>query len=685
MANIRKTFNFRNGVQVDDDNLIVNPLGLVGVGTTVPTEALDIRGNLKVVGVLTATSIQTQELTVGVLTVTNINPTSILGAGVSIRSGIVTSSSVSGIVTYFGDGRFLQGLPTSQWVDVDVGLGFTSIYAQGFVGVGTNDPRFAFQVAGTSDTSLAGFANGVGISSSGNILATGIVTASQFSGIGSNLTQINASNISSGTIGTDRIPTLRTNQLPNNINATGIITATGGFIGTVRGDIYGNGIGIYTGSFFGGLVGIATTARDLTSDARVTIDFIQSNDNITSGFSTIFTRLDVIGSVGIGTTVSPSPANLYIKQSGISSVQIISDALESEITLSRDINPRLRAASIIYGNTSGLYPYSNVGSFDIINHDLGHVNTYIHRGSLIGINTGSFNWIYGKDPTNPLMSLTYQGNLGLGNTNPSIKLDVVGSAAISSNLNVIENVSIGQSLTVSSLYVTNLADIPTLAGGSLDNFNITSGISTINDLRATGVVSLIGSNKIGINTEDPKASIQIGLDSSPLCLFNNAIGIGTTVPATNIGLDARSSVAVFSGIGIGTTNPYAYADFSNAGRGLMSGAGRFLRLPVLTQSERLAVDVGTGPVDKSGGLIYNQTSLEFQGFDGFSWVNLGITTSVINSTEVKVGTGVTINSGIVTATNGFSSGTGGAVQISVSGSVLTFNVPGVGTTSLTLS
>ena len=39
MANIRKQFNFRNGVQVDNDNLVVSPTGLVGIGTTVPTEA----------------------------------------------------------------------------------------------------------------------------------------------------------------------------------------------------------------------------------------------------------------------------------------------------------------------------------------------------------------------------------------------------------------------------------------------------------------------------------------------------------------------------------------------------------------------------------------------------------------------------------------------------------------------
>ena len=57
MANIRKTFNFRNGVQVDDDNLIVNPNGLVGIGTSVPTEILDVRGTAKVVGLVTATEV----------------------------------------------------------------------------------------------------------------------------------------------------------------------------------------------------------------------------------------------------------------------------------------------------------------------------------------------------------------------------------------------------------------------------------------------------------------------------------------------------------------------------------------------------------------------------------------------------------------------------------------------------
>ena len=173
MANIKKNFNFRNGVQVDDDNLLVTSTGLVGIGTTVPTEALDVRGNVSISGFTSIT-----QSNIGVLTVTTFKPTEIIGAGVSIKSGIVTAEG-AGIVTFYGDARFLQGMPTSQWQDVDVGLGYTSIFnTGGNVGVGTVDPRFTVQVGGDPDSSQ----DGVGISSVGNIKATGIVTATSFVG-----------------------------------------------------------------------------------------------------------------------------------------------------------------------------------------------------------------------------------------------------------------------------------------------------------------------------------------------------------------------------------------------------------------------------------------------------------------------------------------------------------------------
>ena len=79
------------------------------------------------------------------LTVTTFNPTTIIGAGISVVSGVVTASS--GIVTYYGDARFLQGMPTSQWEDVNTGFGVSSIYnTGGNVGIATSNPQFTLQV-----------------------------------------------------------------------------------------------------------------------------------------------------------------------------------------------------------------------------------------------------------------------------------------------------------------------------------------------------------------------------------------------------------------------------------------------------------------------------------------------------------------------------------------------------------
>ena len=87
MANIKKNFNFRNGVQVDDDNLLVTATGLVGIGTTIPVESLDVRGNVIITGFTSATSAN-----IGFLTVTTFEPTNIIGAGLSVKSGIVTAT-----------------------------------------------------------------------------------------------------------------------------------------------------------------------------------------------------------------------------------------------------------------------------------------------------------------------------------------------------------------------------------------------------------------------------------------------------------------------------------------------------------------------------------------------------------------------------------------------------------------
>ena len=193
MANIRKSFNLRNGVQVDEDNLFVNSLGNVGLGTTVPSETLDVRGNIKVVGVVTAIGayISGGLESAGVSTFTgNVH----VGSAITMypSSGIISATS------FRGDGASLLNIPTSQWTDVDPTLNIVSIYNTGSVGIATTLPKFTLQVGGNSD--LSNFQNGVGINSSGNMVVTGIITAGILKGEGSDITALNATNIKSGIV-----------------------------------------------------------------------------------------------------------------------------------------------------------------------------------------------------------------------------------------------------------------------------------------------------------------------------------------------------------------------------------------------------------------------------------------------------------------------------------------------------
>lgn len=650
MANIRKQFNFRNGVQVDDDNLIVSPTGLVGIGTSVPTEALDVRGNLSVTGFATASELRSPTLTIsGNATIGSLEIDTVVASGVSIGQGIIRHSA-AGVVTYYGDGGSLQNLPTSQWVDTDVGLGFTSIYAQGNVGVGTTDPRDTFQIGGNNKTS-AFFEGGVRINDTGNVVITGITTSGGFTGIGQSITQLNADNIATGTIATARVPQLSNANIPDSLNLTGDIEAQSGFIGDLTGDVTGN------------LVGIATTARDLTSDARVSIDDLVASTS-TVGTSTVTTRLISTGDVGIGTENFDILSDLHIRKGvGISSILVSSDDNLAKITVSRTGVTSNTSGSIQFGNPSNLYPYSGYEDFDIINEGVGNVNTYLHYG-FAGINTGNFNWFYGQTPADPLMVLTYEGRLGIGLTTPTRKLDVGGDASVASDLNVGANVSVGQSITAFDLYVTNSADIAGLDLGDVvrdgENINATSGISTFNDLQLLGDITV--ADNIGIGTLAPIAPLQIGSGDASTVISASGVGIGTTELGFGIGLNAFQSSALFNGVGVGTADPISVADFSCIGAHNVSDDERFLRLPVVNNTQR-------GQIDDIGAMVANSSTNQIQVYDGADWRRLDTQNS----------------QGITTATGGFTSGTGGPVQISVVGSTLTFTVNGVGSTSLTLS
>lgn len=644
MANIRKQFNFRNGVQVDDDNLVVSPTGLVGIGTTIPTEALDVRGTAKVVGLVTASQIYTPNLTATNLTIDNLTlGNSIIGGGVSIRSGIITASG-TGVVTYYGDGARLSNLPTSQWLDIDVGLGFTSIYSQGFVGVGTNDPRFLFQVGGTNN--LATFTDGVGINSTGNIVATGIITGGKFVGVGSDLTGLNASNIAYGTIDNDRIPVLLNSKLPTNINSSGIITASGGFIGTVTGNVYG--------TLIGNVIGIASTARTLTGNpdilvnnvtatsiavTSISVSSIASTNIVSTGIVTSLTGLNVglsgtaisltsNGRIGIGSAIPTQ--SLQIINNGSAAIEVVGS--ESRLILGQEksgVSVATSAGVIRYGNSNN--------NFELLNYAQGNFNFYLHSGNNIGIETGRFGWVYGQT-FGELMSLTYGGNLGIGKTNPDNTLHVVGTSTVTGNA------WIGGDLTVSGTVTVGTLQLPPVINNT--NVYTLSGVSTFNDINVQNIAQF---SSIGIGTTRPITNIdartttalfgRVGLGSTnPRALLDvtgqslfEGVGIGTTTTGGDGLVIADSAVVLYenavetygttvildseSSVGVGTTVPRCAVDFAEAGLGILSGAYRYMLPPRITTAERAGLST------VAGAFIFNTTTNKFQGYTGIAWTD----------------------------------------------------------------
>ena len=692
MANIRKQFNFRNGVQVDDDNLIVTTTGLVGIGTSLPAESLHVEGNSKIVGLASCNSIFTPSLEATSASIANITldtSGSIIGGGVSIVSGIIRGSD-SGIATYLGDGGNLLNLPTSQWVDVDSGFGYTSIYAAGNVGVGTTLPAFTFQVAGNQDISVAGFAAGVGISSDGDVLVTGIVTAASFVGSGSNLTLLNADNISSGTLSTSRLPVIPSYILDSNqslgivsttefqadtISTGDLIVTQGATIGsglTVSGTLVATAttsqglsgtpditVGTITGTsitgtsitgttitadsvnvslastfsngIIGNLTGTATTAQNLTTDAGVDIN------DLTVGVATVSTRLFADGDVGIGTAEPPQKLSVYggnVKVYHESDIVSVSIGNSVELT---GFNAELRT-----GNTIPLYDYSTEASFDLINHGYGNFNYYLdsEESAPVGIKTGDFNWIY-KTSTE-LMTLTYDGKLGIGGTEPSSNLHVFGDSKFENSAEFFDNVSISGSLSVEAFSIPSLAVTNIVAAGvvtastyvgvaTFNSNNVIEGIES----NFTHVKNVLAVGSASTSAPGSSGRFIVGDTDSRVFITNGGqIGIGTTNMRTNpddadtdeqFTIVALNQTAGLGGVGVGTTALQSLVDFSSVGVGRTEintveqqdvAKMRFMLPPKISTDER------AGLTTVSGATIYNITTNKLQVYNGTTWEDL---------------------------------------------------------------
>ena len=626
MASIRKSFSFRNGVQVDEDNFIVNANGLVGIGTSIPNEALDVRGTAKVVGLTTTNDL----FVAGVATATDIK----VGTAISITGGGIKATN------FYGDGATLSNLPTSQWKDVDVGLGFTSIHAVGNVGIATTDPRSSFQVGGTPG--VAG-KKGVGINSIGNIQATGIVTATSFVGaltgdVVGNVTGAVTGNVTGNitgnvdgdvnSTGVSTFTTLSVTGLVNvgtsatftsgGLDVTGVTSSTS-FVGPLSGNVTGNVTGNLTGNVTGNITGDIVSGVTTASTAV----------NVGTG-GTALAALNT-GRVGIGSAIPKS--DLTIRKTSDASLEIVGESGQTKVSLGKSDTDGNESALIRYGNPDG--------SLNFVNYNPGSVNTFIHAGTSTGIQTGRFSWIYGQSNAE-LLSLTHEGKVGVGKTNPEFNLEVVGTSTITSDLGVGGNLAVDGDVTL-----TGSITLPPVVE---TNVNAATGISTFNHVSIGGTVGIETSvfgqtstalfNRIGIQTDtfEPLIGLRVNARSE-----FNYIGIGTTASPDHFfplaggsdGLHLFDKVVGFNSVttymqqtdigsstdvtvGIGTSVAAAAIDFRFAGNkvGAANTTGRFMIPPTVTTDEK--VGLATQP----GGIVYDLTLNKLQCFNGTTWNNL---------------------------------------------------------------
>jgi len=528
MPNYNKSFNFRNGVQVDDSNFYVNTNGLVGIGTTIPRYTLDLRGDASISGLTTTQSLR----------VTGIGTFNQISVGSSIN--LYASSGIVSAFKFYGDGSALSNIPTSQWIDVDPTSAFVSIYSRGTVGVGTTNPTLPYILTvgenpDTVDPNII-LAGGVGFSSYGQIKATGIITAGQFAGSGGGITQINASNISSGTLNNARLPsqinlatgiaTIRdvvvssgatiagvstfTNQglisktiTVSNLNISGVSTASSTVEISTTGSLkFSGAAGIYVGSSAGtsgqfliskgnGANGGVAWSSDISLTGIATVGMLTANNIWSTGFTTTaslrVTGDATIDSLNIRRIVSTSPL-------GTNDITRINSGIITTTTLKSSFSE------------TGITTSTSFNTTDLNASGIGTIGTLYSGNIRLNVETNKLS--------------TVSGNLNLG--------------AFTSTVNVTDNLKVDGSSVLSG--------IASFTAGLLPNENLSAYIGSSSKAFSEAYIDDI---KIGAT-----ASNQIDTKSGYLILDSAG---GTVNVKDNLSVDERLVVAGSSSLtGIST-------------------------------------------------------------------------------------------------------------------------------------
>ncbi len=459
----------------------------IGLGTTTPTNRLDVNGQARIRTINDTTDIS------NILT-SNIN-------------GVVQKLPYDSIVNSLRD-----SIEDHDFYNVNTNAAPTSIndtiYTNGYVGIGTNNPNWMLETSGAnSDASFNGVRVGrgnndlVNNTAIGNFALDSITTGNANTGLGFRSLNNTTSGVNNTGVGAGALRM-------NDIGANNVALGAGALTSNVSG---GNNVAL----------GYASLSNNLSAGANISIGSFAMQGN-TSG----------VDNVAIGYVA------LRSNQSGNNNIAIGHSTLMSNNGNGNTIIGRSGARNTTTANFNTIVGFNSGGFLR-----QGSNNTFIGAqiGSAAADSSLSNTIIIADGSGNQRIRVNNIGDVGLGITTPTHRLDVNGEARIrtindttdisnilTSNIN-----GIVQKLPYDSI-VNSLRD--SIEDHDFYNVNTNAAPTSIND-------TIYTMGRVGVGTNNPQGKFQVSLDqngtidSTFILTDNGRVGIGTETPDARLHIE----------------------------------------------------------------------------------------------------------------------------------------------------